>query len=100
MAFDGFDGATGSVTVAGQTADQATKEKVLLCCGNVHGVSQVADMMTVKEPADESSYYTVVRGDTTGAFRPCAGGWQGVHQRLSDRNLLSGRCAVQFPARA
>ena len=26
-----FDGATGTVTVSGQTPDQATKEKVLLC---------------------------------------------------------------------
>ena len=59
-----FDGATGTVSVAGEAPDQVTKEKVVLCCGNVHGVSQVDDAMTVKEPADESRYYTVVRGDT------------------------------------
>jgi nucleoid-associated protein YgaU len=58
-----FDGASGTVTVAGVAADQATKEKVVLCCGNVEKVSAVNDMMTVATPADESQYYTVVKGD-------------------------------------
>ncbi len=58
-----FDGATATVTVAGEVADQTTKEKVLLCCGNVEHVAAVNDMLTVAEPADESQYYTVVRGD-------------------------------------
>ncbi|MDO8418748.1 MAG: peptidoglycan-binding protein LysM, partial [Rubrivivax sp.] len=31
----GFDANSATVTVAGTVADQATKEKVLLCCGNV-----------------------------------------------------------------
>ena len=39
-----FDGASGSVTVSGVAPDQATKEKIVLCCGNVHGVAQVNDM--------------------------------------------------------
>ncbi|HSC01350.1 MAG TPA: peptidoglycan-binding protein LysM [Burkholderiaceae bacterium] len=59
-----FDGATGTVTVSGQAADQATKEKVVLCCGNVERVAQVNDMLTVATPADASKYYTVVKGDT------------------------------------
>ncbi len=59
-----FDGASGSVTVSGQAADQATKEKVVLCCGNVERVSQVNDLLTVAAPADASKYYTVVKGDT------------------------------------
>jgi nucleoid-associated protein YgaU len=58
-----FDGTTGTVTVSGQAADQTTKEKVVLCCGNVEKVSAVNDMMTVAQPADESKYYTVVKGD-------------------------------------
>ncbi|MFO1218940.1 MAG: peptidoglycan-binding protein LysM [Burkholderiaceae bacterium] len=60
----GFDGGSGTVTVAGVAADQTTKEKVVLCCGNVENVAAVNDMMTVATPADESKYYTVVRGDT------------------------------------
>lgn len=59
----GFDGASGTVTVSGVAADQATKEKVVLCCGNVERVAAVNDMMTVATPADESKYYTVVKGD-------------------------------------
>ena len=34
----GFDAASATVTVSGQVDDQATKEKILLCCGNVAGV--------------------------------------------------------------
>lgn len=63
-----FDGASGSATVSGTAADQATKEKILLCCGNVHGVAQVNDLMTVTEPADESQYHTVNKGDTLSAI--------------------------------
>jgi len=34
----------------------------------VQGVVKVNDMMTVQQPADESRYYTVVRGDTLSAI--------------------------------
>lgn len=63
-----FDGASGSVTVSGTAADQATKEKIVLCCGNVHGVAQVNDMLTVAQPADESQWHTVAKGDTLSAI--------------------------------
>jgi nucleoid-associated protein YgaU len=58
-----FDGGTGTVTVSGQAPDQATKEKVLLCCGNVEHVAQVNDMLTVANPEPEAKYHTVVKGD-------------------------------------
>ena len=58
-----FDGPTATVTVAGVAPDQATKEKVLLCCGNVAHVAAVNDMMTVADSAPESQWYTVVSGD-------------------------------------
>ena len=60
----GFDAPSGTVTVSGVVPDQATKEKVLLCCGNVHGVSAVNDMLTVEAPEPESQRHTVVSGDT------------------------------------
>ena len=63
-----FDGTTGTVSVAGEAPDQATREKVVLCCGNVSGVSQVDDAMTVAEAAEASRYYTVVKGDTLSAI--------------------------------
>ena len=59
----GFDAPSGTVTVAGSVADQATKEKVLLCCGNVHGVEAVNDMLVVDAPEPESQWHTVVSGD-------------------------------------
>jgi nucleoid-associated protein YgaU len=58
-----FDGATSMVTVAGVCPDQATKEKVLLCCGNVAGVAGVNDLLTVSEPAPEAQWHVVVSGD-------------------------------------
>jgi nucleoid-associated protein YgaU len=81
-----FDGATGTVSVAGEAADQATKEKVILCCGNVHGVSQVDDAMTVREPADESSYYTVVRGDTLSAIAKAQYGNANAYMKIFEAN--------------
>jgi nucleoid-associated protein YgaU len=59
----GFDGASATVTVAGNVGDQATKEKILLCCGNVSGVAAVNDLLTVTEPAPEAQWHTVVSGD-------------------------------------
>ena len=59
----GFDAPTGTVTVAGTVPDQATKEKVLLCCGNVSGVEAVNDMLVVDNPEPEAQWHTVVSGD-------------------------------------
>jgi nucleoid-associated protein YgaU len=58
-----FDGATSTVTVSGVVGDQATKERVLLCCGNVQGVAGVNDMLVVKEAAPEAQWHVVVAGD-------------------------------------
>jgi nucleoid-associated protein YgaU len=58
-----YDGATETVTVAGVAPDQETKEKVILCCGNVGGVAAVNDMLTVSSEEPESQWHTVVSGD-------------------------------------
>lgn len=63
-----FDAGASTATVMGVAADQATKEKILLCCGNVHGVAQVNDLMTVAQPADVSKFHTVAKGDTLSAI--------------------------------
>ena len=55
----GFDAPSATVTVA----DQATKEKVLLCCGNVAGVEKVNDLLVVETPQPEAQWHTVVSGD-------------------------------------
>ncbi|MFN8396707.1 MAG: peptidoglycan-binding protein LysM [Bacteroidia bacterium] len=60
----------GVITITGEAADQATKEKVVLAMGNLNGVSKVDDRMTVYKkpeavkPEPESKFYTVVKGDT------------------------------------
>jgi nucleoid-associated protein YgaU len=81
-----FDGGTGAVTVSGVAPDEATREKVVLCCGNVHGVTQVNDMMTVKEPADPSRYYTVVRGDTLSAIAKSQYGNANAYMKIFEAN--------------
>ena len=59
-----YDDATSTVSVYGVAPDQATREKIVLCCGNVSGVAAVKDMMSVDQSAPEAKYYTVVSGDT------------------------------------
>jgi nucleoid-associated protein YgaU len=59
----GFDANNATVTVAGTVADQATKEKVLLCCGNVAGVAAVNDMLAVDTPEPAAQFHVVVSGD-------------------------------------
>ena len=58
-----FDAPSATVTVSGVVADQATREKVVLCCGNVERVAAVNDMLTVSSPQPESQWHTVVSGD-------------------------------------
>ena len=81
-----FDGATSTVTVSGEAADQATKEKIVLCCGNVTGVHQVNDLMTVAAPGDESRYYTVVKGDTLSAIAKAHYGNAGAYMKIFEAN--------------
>lgn len=81
-----FDGASGSATVFGTAANQATKEKILLCCGNVHGVAQVNDMMTVTEPADESQFHTVAKGDTLSAIAKTYYGNANEYMKIFEAN--------------
>ena len=58
-----FDGASGTVKVAGSVPDQATKEKIVLCCGNVEGVEHVDDQLLVEHVEPEAVFYTVAKGD-------------------------------------
>jgi nucleoid-associated protein YgaU len=58
-----FDAPSSTVTVSGVVPDQVTREKVLLCCGNVHGVAAVNDMLVLNAPEPESQWHTVVSGD-------------------------------------
>jgi len=81
-----FDGGTSTVTVRGEADDQATKEKILLCCGNVTGVAQVSDQMTVAAPANESKFHTVVRGDTLSAIAKTYYGNANQYMKIFEAN--------------
>lgn len=81
-----FDGASSTVTVAGQAPDQATKEKILLCCGNVTGVAGVNDLLTVAAPADESKWHTVVKGDTLSAISKTYYGNANQYMKIFEAN--------------
>ena len=61
-----FDAPSATVTVAGVAADQATKEKVLLCCGNV---ASEAESFSV---AGTQALPAAVRGDCGGTRTNCA----------------------------
>ncbi|WP_041741409.1 peptidoglycan-binding protein LysM [Collimonas fungivorans] len=58
-----FDAPSKTVTASGEAADQQTREKIILCCGNVKDVESVNDNLTVAAAADESQWYDVVTGD-------------------------------------
>ncbi len=83
----GYDGATQTVTVSGVAADQATKEKIVLCCGNVAAVSKVNDMLTVaagNEP--ESTYREVKSGDTLSKIAKEAYGDANAYTKIFEAN--------------
>jgi nucleoid-associated protein YgaU len=82
-----FDGASSTVTVRGQAPDQETREKVLLCCGNVQGVAQVRDEMTVAQAATPaSSYRTVKSGDTLSKIAKDAYGDANAYMKIFEAN--------------
>ncbi|MCK6395575.1 peptidoglycan-binding protein LysM [Zoogloea sp.] len=81
-----FDGASSTVSVAGVVADQATREKVLLCCGNVDGVEHVNDGLTVTNPEPEAQFHTVVRGDTLSAIAKTYYGNANSYMKIFEAN--------------
>ena len=83
----GYDGASQTVTVSGVAPDQATKEKVVLCCGNVASVAKVNDMLTVAAAAEpESKYHTVKSGDTLSKIAKEAYGDANAYMKIFNEN--------------
>ncbi|HEX2540405.1 MAG TPA: peptidoglycan-binding protein LysM [Caldimonas sp.] len=82
-----YDGATQTVTVSGVAPDQATKEKIVLCCGNVSSVAKVNDMLTVATPSEpESKYHTVKPGDTLSKIAKEAYGDANAYMKIFEAN--------------
>ena len=62
------DVAGEKITIAGKVDSLAVKNKILVAAGNIEGISEVDDLMVVKqaevaEPEKESRFYTVKKGD-------------------------------------
>ena len=62
-----FDSDSGTVNVTGSAPDQKTREKLILCAGNVQGVEHVNDQLTVTASSgvagEASEWYAVQSGD-------------------------------------
>jgi nucleoid-associated protein YgaU len=69
-----FDAAASTVNIFGVAEDQETKEKALLCCGNVAGVNNVNDNMSVDLSEPEATYHDVVSGDNLSKISKAAYG--------------------------
>lgn len=52
-----------TVIVYGQVESQEVREKVILTVGNVEGIAQVDDRLSVVTPAPEARFYEVKKGD-------------------------------------
>ncbi|MBK7793309.1 MAG: peptidoglycan-binding protein LysM [Betaproteobacteria bacterium] len=81
-----FDAASSTVSVFGVAPNQATKEKIALCCGNVSGVVAVNNMMSVDQSEPEATYYTVVAGDTLSKISKNAYGDPNKYQKIFEAN--------------
>jgi nucleoid-associated protein YgaU len=81
-----FDAASSTVSVFGVAPDQATKEKIALCCGNVAGVVAVNNMMSVDQSEPEATYYTVVAGDTLSKISKVSYGDPNKYQKIFEAN--------------
>jgi nucleoid-associated protein YgaU len=81
-----FDAPTSTVHVSGTARDQATKEKVILCCGNIAGVERVDEQLDVKESSAPAQYHTVAKGDTLSAIAKKVYGDANKYQAIFEAN--------------
>ncbi len=81
-----YDSATSTATVYGVAPDQATREKIVLCCGNVASVAHVDDRMSVDQSAPEAKFYTVKSGDTLSKISKESYGDANRYTKIFDAN--------------
>ena len=85
-----YDGKSKTVTVKGIAPDQPTREKIVLCCGNVHSVAKVDDQLTVAQaptPAfPPSTTYDVKAGDTLSKIAKEVYGDANDYQKIFEAN--------------
>ena len=82
-----YDGASKTVTVAGVAPDQATKEKIVLCCGNVSSVAKVDDRLTVATgAATAATFYEVKSGDSLSKIAKAVYGDANLYMKIFEAN--------------
>jgi nucleoid-associated protein YgaU len=81
-----YDSSTSTATVYGVAPDQATKEKIILCAGNVSNVSHVDDRMSVEQKGPEAKFYTVKSGDTLSKISKESYGDANQYQKIFEAN--------------
>lgn len=74
------------VIAAGEVASQEEKEKVLLALGNVVGVAEVEDRITVVTAAPEARFVTVKKGDTLSAIAKAEYGNANAYMKVFEAN--------------
>jgi nucleoid-associated protein YgaU len=104
-----FDGASKTATVKGTAPDQATREKIVLCCGNVHSVAKVDDQMAVAQSSTPpSAFYTVKSGDSLSKIAKAEYGDANAYMKifeankpmLADPNKIYPGQQLRIPAKA
>ena len=74
------------VKVSGEVASQEEKEKILLALGNVAGVGEVDDQISVTTPAPEARFVTVKKGDTLSAIAKAEYGNANAYMKIFEAN--------------
>lgn len=104
-----YESASATVTVSGSVPDQQTREKMILCCGNVQGVGHVDDALTVSAgDTAQSQFYTVQSGDNLSKIAQNFYGDSGKYETifeanqpmLSDPNRIYAGQTLRIPQQA
>lgn len=74
------------VIASGEVASQEEKEKILLALGNVAGVAEVEDRISVATPAPEARFVTVQKGDTLSAIAKAEYGNANAYMKIFEAN--------------
>ena len=74
------------VIARGEVASQEEKEKILLALGNVAGVGEVDDQISVTMPAPEARFVTVKKGDTLSAIAKAEYGNANAYMKVFEAN--------------
>ena len=74
------------VIAHGEVASQEEKEKILLALGNVAGVAEVEDHISVTTPAPAARFVTVKKGDTLSAIAKAEYGNANAYPKIFEAN--------------